>query len=1124
MRLFPLRWIVVGLTSFFQSVAPPACAETTTKTEIVPAVPHAQVIYGLALDADGTHMATGDADGIVKIWDVRTRQLLRTLEKDIYGINALAFSPSGKTLLSAGKAGWSIKLFDAATGQRIREFKGHSGEVRCVAFSPDGRLVASGGSDSHIMLWDAATGSRLFDLDGSGQDLRTLAFTPDGKRLLTGGFDQQLQLWDVETGKLVRNLTGPSSLRYLKSMIGLGPERHEDVFLSIAVTPDGKWALTGSWGQVRNVKLWNLSTGKLERTFEGQSQDVMSVGFTTDGSEIFAAGEYGELVVWNAATGKITRKIAPHGRDYVLQNAVLSPRGKQLAAVGSKAPELWDIDTGAIVSSFGDGLRLGLEAEFTQDGSRLAVTSGNGVAIWDVVGGRLLRNIGSHDNDVVGVAISRDGSIVLTGGKDKLVKLWDVASGKLIRTFAGHANSVEHVALTRDKRYAASGSSIDGIIKIWDVESGKQLQELRGHAASLAKLEFSADGLALLSGSWDGSVILWDLTRGQKRFDFKTDVRAIYNPRNETNEQAQRAIDWVGFSTDGTRLMAVTHDGAVAMWDAHTGAELTRRPALSSYMNPVILSHDGTNIFSDANIGTVDVNDTATGQELSPLPDAAKAGSLAFATSADDHLLAAIGNDYIVRIWDTRSRKLLVSLFNGGSDAWAVLTPQGFFSASPKADSLLGIVRGMESISIGQTWQSLYAPDLVREALAGDPDGDLQRASEVINLDKVVESGPAPLVEITSPLSSSTSTSDLVKVTVRVADRGKGIGRVEWRVNGITAAVSRAKPESGEAMLEQQLALDPGPNAIEVVAYNARNVLASLPARTIITYSGATNTAKSKLHVLAIGINAYHDSGWQPQGSEVSEFFPPLTLAAGDAATFASEMKRAAKGFYSDVSVTTLTDSAATAQKIESAINRLSGSVDPRDTFVLYVAAHGYSLDGRFYLIPQDFDGGTNPDALARKAVGQDRLQDWIANKIHARRALILLDTCESGALTNGYAHSRTDGPASDAALGRLHEATGRPVLAAAAAGKPAFEGYRGHGVFTWALLDALYHGDTNADGNIALSELVAHVQDTVPRISAELAGTGRAAVVMRGGTADDRQSAHFGAVGADFTLVHRLQ
>jgi uncharacterized caspase-like protein len=189
---------------------------------------------------------------------------------------------------------------------------------------------------------------------------------------------------------------------------------------------------------------------------------------------------------------------------------------------------------------------------------------------------------------------------------------------------------------------------------------------------------------------------------------------------------------------------------------------------------------------------------------------------------------------------------------------------------------------------------------------------------------------------------------------------------------------------------------------------------------------------------------------------------------------------------------------------------------------VLFAAAHGISSGGRFYLIPQDFQGGNNPEALASRAIGQDHLQDWVANRIKAKKAIVLLDTCESGALVSGYTRSRTDAPASEAAIGRLHEATGRPVLTAAASGKPAFEGYKGHGVFTFALIDALHNGDSCGNGVIELSELVAHAQALVPKLSAELNGRGISTIAVRG-FSDDKQSAHFGSTGEDFALVQRL-
>jgi uncharacterized caspase-like protein len=251
--------------------------------------------------------------------------------------------------------------------------------------------------------------------------------------------------------------------------------------------------------------------------------------------------------------------------------------------------------------------------------------------------------------------------------------------------------------------------------------------------------------------------------------------------------------------------------------------------------------------------------------------------------------------------------------------------------------------------------------------------------------------------------------------------------------------------------------------------------------------------------------------------------FPPLNLAVSDAVAFSTAMKTAGARQYAEVTVTEAMDKDATVPGLEERIARMAAEIHPRDTFVLFAAAHGTSVNGRFFLIPQDYDGGTNPVALQERAIGQDRLQDWVANRIKAKRAILLFDTCESGALVGGFTRSRTDVPASEAAIGRLHEATGRPVPTAAAEGKPAFEGYQGYGIFTWTLLDALKNGDRNGNGSIELSELVAHVQESVPQISARLNGRGHAAVAARGSTID-RQAARFGSRGEDFVLVPRLQ
>ena len=302
----------------------------------------------------------------------------------------------------------------------------------------------------------------------------------------------------------------------------------------------------------------------------------------------------------------------------------------------------------------------------------------------------------------------------------------------------------------------------------------------------------------------------------------------------------------------------------------------------------------------------------------------------------------------------------------------------------------------------------------------------VKRAAEAVNLDKVLNAGPPPAVTITPPETGSQTGTDLVTVRARVTDRGKGIGRIEWRLNGITAGVMTPAPGAGpDYEVSQQLALDPGTNRVEVIAYEGRNLLASVPAAAAIVYDGPASTAKPDLYILAIGVNAYEDRGSPREGRAESGYFPPLNLAVGDATAFAADLKKAGAGLYGAVHVRTVLDREATRDNLDRIVRKMGAEISPRDTFIFYAAAHGYSLDGNYYMIPQDYQGGPDPEALKAHAVGQDRIQDWIASRIRAKKALILLDTCESGALVGGYTRSRMDGPASQAAMGRLHEGDG---------------------------------------------------------------------------------------------------
>ena len=179
---------------------------------------------------------------------------------------------------------------------------------------------------------------------------------------------------------------------------------------------------------------------------------------------------------------------------------------------------------------------------------------------------------------------------------------------------------------------------------------------------------------------------------------------------------------------------------------------------------------------------------------------------------------------------------------------------------------------------------------------------------------------------------------------------------------------------------------------------------------------------------------------------------------------------------------------ATTSHKI---VDKVAAEIHPRDTFILFAAAHGMSENGRFYLIPQDYQSG--PGNLARRAIGQDRPAGLARQPHQGQEGASSCSTPASRARWSPAMRARasTRRPPRRPSAG----CTRRPAAPCSRPlppGQDAHEGVIGasgerHGVFTWAVLDALRKGDTNGNGLIELSELVGHVQSVVPKIAAEM-------------------------------------
>jgi uncharacterized caspase-like protein len=186
---------------------------------------------------------------------------------------------------------------------------------------------------------------------------------------------------------------------------------------------------------------------------------------------------------------------------------------------------------------------------------------------------------------------------------------------------------------------------------------------------------------------------------------------------------------------------------------------------------------------------------------------------------------------------------------------------------------------------------------------------------------------------------------------------------------------------------------------------------------------------------------------------------------------------------YTAVEVKTVLDSEVTLSNLDKVFADLSQKVQPRDVFVFFLAGHGKTKNGRYYFLPRDFRY-EDESSIEKAGMGQDKFQAWFA-EIPARKSLLLYDTCESGSLT-GANKRGSDIDERLGALNRMARATGRTFLTATTDDAPALEGYHGHGVFTYALLDAFAHADVNNDGLIEISELADYIDQKVPDYSFE--------------------------------------
>lgn len=339
-------------------------------------------VHSVALSPDGSLVAVA-GQSVVRVFETDTGKPIASFGGHSQFISAVLFTPDGKCVISGSWDKLAI-LWNARTGEEIRRFTGNTIWVRALAISTDGSRILTG--DKMANLWDLQTGKLLKTYDSSRSPIRdadTVAFMPDGKRFAIGGSeyngavaigsldggDPQLA---AKGGYMIKSLcpspdgkfilaggTGYESGKSFPAMPRHIPQAilidalsgaiirsflgHQGDINAVAISPDGKLALTGSGCLSEGnpgtpvddtARLWDIATGKELRVFSGHQFAVNSVLFSKDGMRILTGSTDGCAKLWDVASGQIIRT---YGEPYQHISAVPSPQTERNSSWALKA-------------------------------------------------------------------------------------------------------------------------------------------------------------------------------------------------------------------------------------------------------------------------------------------------------------------------------------------------------------------------------------------------------------------------------------------------------------------------------------------------------------------------------------------------------------------------------------------------------------------------------------------------------------------------------------------------------------------------------------------------------------------------------------------------------------------
>lgn len=455
------------------------------------------------------------------------------------------------------------------------------------------------------------------------QAITDVILSPDGGVFLSHG-RREIKIWDSDSLALVNEIEKSSDIQH------------------IAWNPDSEHFAIALLGEDETAEIWTLRGDEPRFRLNAQTQ-TNYLAWNSSGDELATAGANGGVIVWRLMENSVAKLFSLEHASRVTF-ITWDNTNSQIASISGDEVHVWNVglNVPTPVSSFENDGRLIESIIWDEQGKRLITLENkiNGsetehmVYLWDVGTGERQTSL-SHSSEITAVLWRADGTEILTGDKEGVIRLWDVDQGRVRFFFQEHTESINDLSWNHDETLFVS-SSRDNRMIVWDSLTGREVVQLTSHTDEVNTALWSSDNQHIVSVSDDATIRVWNPFLGSEGASLIGHTASIND---------------VAWNTDGSRVLTGSDDGTAIIWQARDGTNLST------------LRHNG------------------------PVRQAVY--------SPDGNYIVTLSNDTLLRLWDAQNGTLLQTFGEeheiGINDVVWHYSDRGLFLASGGANGVTNI-------------------------------------------------------------------------------------------------------------------------------------------------------------------------------------------------------------------------------------------------------------------------------------------------------------------------------------------------------------------------------------------------------------------------------------------------